>query len=157
MARSRADSLPFVFLGFELASPLCDLLRDLLAPAAEELADRNAKGGLVSQPGLKGRRAVPGFVARYLHARRGAEEIGKPRLSQVRMPAITAEVVIKWPSVKVCHGNTKNRRLTGSSVESGYVSGNFGREERPERNSEGLFCTQQKSHDLNPNYPYSIR
>ena len=107
MARSRADSLPFLF---ELAPPLCDLLRDLLAPAAEERTDGNAKGGLVSKPGLKGRRAVPGFVARHLHARRGAEEISKPRLSKVRMPAITAEVVIGWLSVKVCHGNTKNRR-----------------------------------------------
>ena|SRR5215216_3361187 len=113
MARSRADSLPFVFLGFELASPLCDLLRDLLAPAAEELADRNAKGGLVSKSGLKGRRAVPGFVARHLRTRRGSEEIGEPRLSQVRMPAISAEVVFKWPSVKVCHGSTKKRRGKG--------------------------------------------
>src|SRR6185295_11638469 len=85
MARSRADSLPFLF---ELAPPLCDLLRDLLAPAAEERADGNAKGGLVGKPGLKGRRAVPGFVARHLYARRGAEEIGKPRLCQVRMAAI---------------------------------------------------------------------
>src|SRR6185295_6883178 len=107
MAGSRADSLPFLF---ELAPPLCDLLRDLLAPAAEERADGNAKGGLVGKPGLKGRRAVPGFVARHLYARRGAEEIGKPRLCQVRMAAITAEVVIERPAVKVCHGNTKNRR-----------------------------------------------
>jgi hypothetical protein len=115
MAGSRADSLPCLFLGFELAPPLCDLLRDLLAPAAEELADRNAKGGLVSKAGLKGRRTVPGFVARYFHARRGAEEISKPRLSQVRVAAIAAEVVIKWPSMGVCHGSTKNRRLAGSS------------------------------------------
>jgi hypothetical protein len=73
MAGSRADSLPFLF---ELLPPLCDLLRDLLAPTAEELADRNAKGCLVSKSGLKGRCAVPGFVARHLRARRGAEEIG---------------------------------------------------------------------------------
>jgi hypothetical protein len=119
MARSRADSLPFLFLRFELAPPPRDLLRDLLAPAAKELADRNAKGGLVSKPGLKGRYAVPGFVARHLHARRGAEEIGKPRLSEMRMAAITAEVVIEWPSVSMCHGSAKNRRLAGSSVESG--------------------------------------
>jgi hypothetical protein len=115
MEGSRADSLPFLF---ELAPPLCNLLRDFLAPAAEERADGDAKGGLVSKPGLKGRRAVPGFVARNLHARRGAEEIGKPRLSQVRVAAITAEVIIKWPSVTVFHGSTKNRRLAGSSVES---------------------------------------
>jgi len=63
MARRRADSLPVLFLRFESPPPFCDLLRDLLAPAAEELADRNAKGGLVSKPGLKGRHAVPGFVA----------------------------------------------------------------------------------------------
>src|SRR5215218_2998622 len=119
MAGSRADSLPFLFLRFELPPPLCDLLRDLLAPAAEERADGNAKGGLVSEPGLKGRRAVPGLVARHLRARGGAKEIGKPRLSEVRVAAITAEVVIKWPSVSVCHGSTKNRRLAGSSVESG--------------------------------------
>src|SRR5262245_46657939 len=101
MAESRADSLPFLF---ELQPPLCDLFRDLIAPAAEERADRNPKGGLVSKPGLKGRRAVPGFVARHLDARGGTEEIGKPRLGQVRMAAITAEVVIEWLSVKVCHG-----------------------------------------------------
>ena len=118
MGSSRSDSLSFPFLLFEFAPPLCDLLRDLLAPPAEECADGDAKGCLVSKPGLKGRRAVPGFVARYLHARRGAEEIGKFRLSEVRMSAITAEVVIKWPSVNVCHGSTKNRRLAGSSVES---------------------------------------
>jgi hypothetical protein len=118
MERSRSDSLSFLFLRFELAPPLCDLLRDLLAPAAEERADGDAKGRLVSKPGLKGRRAVPGFVARHLHARRGAEEIGKPRLSQMRVAAISAEVVIKWPSVYVFHGSTKKRRLAGSSVES---------------------------------------
>jgi hypothetical protein len=107
MARSGAGSLPFLFLRFELASPPCDLLRDLLAPVPKELADRNAKGGLIGESGLKGGQTVPGFVTRHLHARRGAEEIGKFRLSEVRMPAITAEVVIKWPSVSVCHGSTK--------------------------------------------------
>jgi hypothetical protein len=117
MARSRADPLLFLFLQFESPPPLCDLLRDFLAPAAEERADGNAKGRLVSKPGLKGRRAVPGLVARHLHARRSAEEIGKPRLSQMRVAAITAEVVIKWPSVYGFHGSTKNRRLAGSSVE----------------------------------------
>jgi hypothetical protein len=115
MSKSRADSLPFLLLRFESPPPPCDLFRDLLAPAAEERADGNAKGGLVSKPGLKGRRAIAGLVARYLHARRGAEEISKPRLSQVRVAAISAEVVIKWPSVNVCHGCTKNRRLAGSS------------------------------------------
>jgi hypothetical protein len=115
MARSRADSLPFLFLRFESPPPPCDLFRDLLAPAAKERADGNAKSGLVSQPGFEGRRAVPGFVARYLHACRGAEEISKPRLRQVRVAAISAEVVIKWPSVSVCHGSTKNRRLAGAS------------------------------------------
>jgi hypothetical protein len=119
MKRSRSDPLSFFFLRFELAPPLCDLLRDLLAPAAEERADGDAQGGLVRKPGLKGRRAVPGFVARHLHARRGAEEIGKPRLSQMRVAAITAKVVIKWPSVNVFHGSTKKRRLIGSSIESG--------------------------------------
>jgi hypothetical protein len=119
MARSRADSLPFLFLRFESPPPPCDLFRDLLAPAAKEHADGNAKSRLVSKPGLKGRRAVPGFVARYLHARRGAKEISKLRLRQVRVAAISAEVVFKWPSVNVCHGSTKNRRLAGSSVESG--------------------------------------
>src|SRR5947209_5706798 len=113
MARRRADPLSFLVLRFESPPSPCDLLRDLLAPAAEELADRNAKRGLVSQPRLKGRRAVAGFVARYLHARRGAEEISKPRLSQMRVAAISAEVVIEWPSVNVCHGSTKNRRLAG--------------------------------------------
>ena len=127
MGGSRADSLPFLF---ELAPPPCNLLRDLLAPAAEEGANGNAKGGLVSKPGLKGRCAVPGFIARHLHARRSAEEVCKRRLSQVRVAAITAEVIIKWPSVTFFHGSTKNRRLAGSSVESGYVSGNFRREER---------------------------
>jgi hypothetical protein len=63
MGRSRSDSLPFLFLRFELAPPLCDLLRDLLAPAAEERADRDAKGGLVRKSGLKGRCAVSGFIA----------------------------------------------------------------------------------------------
>jgi len=119
MAGSRADSLPFLFLRFELAPPLCDLLRYLLAPATEERADGDAKGGFIGESGFKGGHAVPGFVPRHLHARRGAEEIGKPRLSQVRVAAITAEVVIKWPSVTVFHGSTKNRRLAGSSVESG--------------------------------------
>jgi hypothetical protein len=139
MARSRSDSLPFLFLRFELAPPLCDPLRDFLAPAAEERADGDAQGGLVRKPGLKGRRAVAAFVARHLHACRGAEEIGKTRLSQMRVAAISAEVVIKWPSVNVFHGSTKKRRLAGSSVETGiYVSGNFTREERPERISEGL-------------------
>jgi hypothetical protein len=119
MMRNSADSLPFLFLRFQSPPPLCYPLRDLLAPAPEELADRNAKRGFVSKPGLKGRRAVPGFVTRHLHARRGAEEIGKPRLGEVRMPAISAEVIIKWSSVGVCHCSTKNRRLAGSSVESG--------------------------------------
>ena len=118
MTRSRSDPLSFPLLRYELAPPLCDLLRDFLIPAAEERTDGDAKGGLVRKPGLKGRRAVPGFVARHLHARRGAEEIGKPRLSQMRVAAITAKVVIKWPSVNVFHGSTKNRRLIGSSVES---------------------------------------
>jgi hypothetical protein len=63
MASSRAGSLPFLFLRFELAPPPCDLLRDLLAPAAEEGADGDAKGGLVSKPGLKGGQAAPRFVA----------------------------------------------------------------------------------------------
>jgi hypothetical protein len=118
MVGSRADSLPFLFLRFESPPPLCDLLRDLLVPAAEELADRNAKGGLVSQPSFEGRGAAPGLVARHLYARRGAEEIGKVFLSQMRVAAIAAEVVIEWPSVSMCHGSTKNRRLTGSSIES---------------------------------------
>jgi hypothetical protein len=118
MVESRADSLPFLFLRFESPPPPCDLLRDLLIPAAEELADGNAKCRLVSQAGLKGRRAAPGFVAGNLHAGRGAEKIAKARLGKMRVAAITAEVVIKWPSVSVCHGSTKNRRLAGSSVES---------------------------------------
>lgn len=117
--------MSFPFLRYELTPPLCDPLRDLLVPAPEERADGNAQGGLVREPGLKGRRAVPRFVARHLHARRGTEEIGKPRLSQMRVAAITAKVVIKWPSVNVFHGSTKKRRLAGSSVESGYVSGRF--------------------------------
>jgi hypothetical protein len=115
MARSRADSLPFLFLRFESPTPLSNPLRNLLAPVAEERADGNAKGGLVSQPRLKGRRAVAGFVARYFRARRGAEEISKARLTQVCVAAISAEIVIEWPSVSVCHGSTKNRRLAGSS------------------------------------------
>jgi len=118
MGRSRSDSLSFLFLRFESPPPLCDPLRDFFALAAEERADGDAKGGLVRKSGLKGRRAVPGFVARHLHARRGAEEIGKPRLSEMGVTAISAEVVIRWPSVRVCHGSTKNRRLIGSSVES---------------------------------------
>jgi hypothetical protein len=156
MKRSRSDSLSVFFLRFEFAPPLCDLLRDLLAPAAEERADGDAKGGLVSKPGLKGRLAVPGFVARHLHARRGAEEIGKPRLSEMGVAAISAEVVIKWPSVYVCHGSTKNRRLAGSSVESGYVSGTS--DERKDRREiqRAYFCTQQKAHDRNQTYTYII-
>jgi len=63
MARSSADSLPFLFLRFELAPPLCDLLRDLLAPVAEELANGNAKGGFIGESGLKGGQAVAGLVA----------------------------------------------------------------------------------------------
>jgi hypothetical protein len=63
MAGSRADSLPFLFLRLEFAPPPCDLLRDLLAPVAEELADRNAKGGFIGKSGFKGRQAAPGFVA----------------------------------------------------------------------------------------------
>lgn len=118
MARRRADSLPFLFPRFESPPSPCDLLRDLLIPAAEELADGNAERGFVSQPGFEGRRAAPGFVAGYLDARRGAEKIAKALLSQMRVAAITAEVVIEWPSVGVCHGSTKNRRLAGSSVES---------------------------------------
>src|SRR4051794_32769843 len=69
MKRSRSDPLSFPLLRFELTPPLCDLLRDLLAPAAEKRADGDAEGGLVSKYGLKGRRTVPGFVARNLHAR----------------------------------------------------------------------------------------
>jgi hypothetical protein len=124
MVGSRADSLPFLLLRFESPPSPCDLFCNLLVPAAEELADRDAKCRLVSQAGFEGRRAAPRFVAGYLHARRGAEEIGKRRLTQVRMPAITAEVVIKWPSVSMCHGSTKNRRLAGSSVRerNGKVS-----------------------------------
>ncbi len=127
MARSRADSLPPSLL-FRIESPssLCDPLRDLLALAAKERTDGNPKGGLVSKAGLKRGRTSPGLIARHLHARRGAEEIGKPRLSQMRVAAISAEVIIKWPSVKVCHGSTKNRRLAGSSVESELsLSGKF--------------------------------
>jgi hypothetical protein len=118
MGRGRSDPLPFPFLRFELAPPLCDLLLDLLVPAAEERADGDAKGGLISKSGLKGGSAVPGFVARHLHARRGAEKIGKLRLSQMCVAAITAEVVIKRSSVYGFHGSTKKRRLAGSSVES---------------------------------------
>ena len=125
MGGGKADSSPFLFLRFELAPPLCNLLRNLLAPAAEERADRNAKGGLVGEASFEGRRAVPGLVARYLHARRGAEEISKPRLRQMRVAAISAEVVIEWPSVTVFHGSTKNRRLAGSLVESGKIGGAY--------------------------------
>src|SRR5258706_3369248 len=81
MMRHGADRYSASFPpSFELAPPLCDLLRDLLAPAAEERADGDAKGGLVGKPGLKGRRAVPGFVARHLHARREVEALGTHRL-----------------------------------------------------------------------------
>jgi hypothetical protein len=76
MARRRADSLPFLFFRFESPPPSFDLLRDLLVPTAEELADGNAERGFVGEAGFEGRRAAPGFVAGYLHARRAAEEIG---------------------------------------------------------------------------------
>jgi hypothetical protein len=152
MARGSADSLPFLFLRFESLPPPCDLFRDLLAPAAKECADGNAKSGLVSKPGLKGRGAGAGFVARYLYARRSAEEIGKFRLAQVCMPAISAEVVIKWPSVNVFHGSTKKRRLAGSSVESGYVSGNFRREEGSERKLRELILHAAESSRSESNF-----
>jgi hypothetical protein len=155
MVGSRADSLPFLFLRFESPPPPCDLFRDLLVSAAEELADGNAKRGLVSQPGFEGRRAAPGFVAGHLHARRGAEEIGKRRLTQVRMPAIAAEIVIEWPSVSMCHGSTKNRRLAGSSVaqaERGVQTrGKAGEKLR------GLILHAAESSRSNPNYPNIIR
>lgn len=150
MAGSRADSLPFLFLPFESPPPPCDLFRDLLAPAAEERADGNAKSRLVCQPGLKGRSAVAGFIARYLHARRGAEEISKLRLSQVRVAAISAEVVFKRPSVGVCHCSTKNRRLAGSSVESGYVSWKFsGRQTSGRKLGRVLSCLLRTTYGLN--------
>jgi hypothetical protein len=107
MARCRSDSLPFLFLRFESPPPPFDLLRDLFIPAAEELADGNAKCGFVGKAGFERRRAAPGLVARHLHARRGAEEVGKAPLSQMRVAAITAEIVIEWPSVGMCHGSKK--------------------------------------------------
>jgi hypothetical protein len=145
IARSRADSPPFLSFPFEHEPPLCDPLRDLFAPAPEERADRNAKRGFVSEPGFEGRSAVPGFVARHLHACRGAKEIGKSRLSQMCVAAITAKVIIEWPSVKVCHGSAKNRRLAGSSVESetfregGKFSG---------RQTSGENLGERTTHDL---------
>jgi len=116
MAERRADSLPPpLLLRFESPAPLGYFLRDLLATAPEKRADRNAEGSFVGKASFKGRSALPGFIARHLHARRGAEEIGKARLGQVGMPAITAEVVIERPSVNVCHGNTKDRRRERAS------------------------------------------
>jgi len=70
------------------------------------------------------------------------------------MPAITAEVVIEWPSVSVCHGSTKNRRLAGSSVESGtFRERDFRREGRSERSSEGHILPAAEGSQSEPNLP----
>jgi hypothetical protein len=62
----------------------------------------------------------------------------------MRVAAITAKVVIKGPFVKVCHGSTKNRRLAGSSIESGT----FRDRERGGRLTEENFA-KQTIHGLN--------
>jgi hypothetical protein len=119
MAKSRADSLPPPFLfRFESPAALGHFLRDLLAPAAEERADRNPESSLIGESGFKRGCPSPRFIARHLHACRGAEEIGKCCLGQMGMPAITAEVVIEGPSVNVRHGNTKDRRRERGVVEA---------------------------------------
>jgi hypothetical protein len=136
-------------LRFEPPAPLGYFLRDLLATAAEERADRNAESSFVGKAGFKRRRALPGFIARHLHARRGAEEVGKPRLREVGVPAITAEVVIEGPSVKMCHGNTKDRRREKRRLRRGG--------KRPETNYERSVSLPHTDHDLKQMHVNIIR